>query len=66
MKKMKRWIAVCCLLFTAMLVPVHAQEAFVIDDMHVSMEVHEDGGIDVTETYVLNFTQPKHGFYRNT
>ncbi|MFR4218579.1 MAG: hypothetical protein ACLT16_13095 [[Clostridium] innocuum] len=40
---MKRWIAVCCLLFTAMLV-VHAQEAFVIDDMHVSMEVHEDGG----------------------
>ena len=65
MKKMKRWIAVCCLLFTAMLVPVHAQEAFVIDDMHVSMEVHEDGGIDVTETYVLNFTQPKHGFYRN-
>ena len=50
MKKIKRWIAVCCLLFAATLIPVDAQEAFIIDDLHVSMEVHEDGGIDITET----------------
>ena len=56
MKKIKRWIAVCCLLFAATLIPVDAQEAFIIDDLHVSMEVHEDGGIDITETYVLNFS----------
>ena len=31
---------------------------------HVSMEVHEDGGIDITETYVLNFTEAKHGFFQ--
>ena len=65
MKKIKRWIAVCCLLFAATLIPVDAQEAFIIDDLHVSMEVHEDGGIDITETYVLNFTEAKHGFFRN-
>ena len=41
MKKIKRWIAVCCLLFAATLIPVDAQEAFIIDDLHVSMEVHE-------------------------
>lgn len=63
MKKIKRWIAVCCLLFAATLIPVDAQEAFIIDDLHVSMEVHEDGGIDITETYVLNFTEAKHGFF---
>ena len=37
MKKIKRWIAVCCLLFAATLIPVDAQEAFIIDDLHVSM-----------------------------
>ena len=51
------------MLFAATLIPVDAQEAFIIDDLHVSMEVHEDGGIDITETYVLNLQKQSMDFF---
>lgn len=65
MKKIKRWLLVCCALCAISFTPIHAQEAFIIDDLDVKMVVHEDGGIDITETYDMNFLSYRHGFYRN-
>lgn len=42
-----------------------AQEAFVIDDATIVMDVHEDGSMDITETYQLDFQSYRHGFYRD-
>ncbi len=63
--KVIRRITIFAVLFLLFLLPVHAQEAFVIDDLHISMKVSEDGGIDITETYQLDFSEYRHGFYRN-
>lgn len=60
-----RRATVIAVLFLMFLLPVHAQEAFVIDNLHISMKVSEDGGIDITETYQLDFSEYRHGFYRN-
>ena len=55
-------VAIC---FMMSLTPVSAREAFNIDQAKIEMVVHEDGSIDVTESYDLNFLQKRHGFYRN-
>lgn len=43
---------------------IQAQEAFVIDDLTISMKVEEDGSIYIEEKYQMDFTQERHGFYR--
>lgn len=53
----------CC--FGIQLVPSFAQEAFVIDDLKIHMVVAEDGTYTIEETYVMNFQQERHGFYRS-
>lgn len=45
--------------------PISAQEAFVIDDANITMTVHEDGTVEIQEQYQLDFSQYRHGFYRN-
>ena len=64
MKKISLWIMIiiCCMMS---ITPVSAKEAFDIEKANIEMIVHEDGGIDITETYDLKFLQKRHGFYRN-
>ena len=64
---MKKWKVYLMILISFFLLstPISAQEAFVIDTAHVDMVVHEDGSIDITETYQLDFSDYRHGFYRN-
>ena len=64
MKKISIWIMVA-ICFMMSLTPLSAREAFNIDQAKIEMVVHEDGSIDVTESYDLNFLQKRHGFYRN-
>lgn len=66
-KKIKRIVVSVFALCTSLLLVTHsvsAMEAFTIDNVVVDMSVHEDGGIDVKETYDLDFSQPRHGFIR--
>lgn len=51
-------------MFFSFITPISAQEAFIIDDANVNMVVHEDGTIDITEKFNLNFKAYRHGFYR--
>lgn len=44
--------------------PVSAQEAFIIDDANVNMVVHENGTLDITEKFDLDFSAFRHGFFR--
>ena len=64
MKKISLWIMimVCCMMS---LTPLSAKEAFDIEKANIEMVVHENGSIDITETYDLKFLQRRHGFYRN-
>lgn len=64
MKKTTCWITICFILFLSFITPVSAQEAFVIDNANVNMVVHEDGTIDITEKFNLDFKSYRHGFYR--
>lgn len=64
---MKKWkitlMLFCC--FVLIITPIKAREAFVINSAHIEMNVHEDGSIDIVETYQLDFSDYRHGFYRN-
>lgn len=64
MKKAIRCLIICFVMFYACFMPVAAQEAFIIKDANINMVVNEDGTIDITEKFDLNFTQPRHGFFR--
>lgn len=64
MKKITYWITICCVLLFSFSTSVSAQEAFVIDDANVGMVVHEDGTIDITEKFNLDFKSYRHGFFR--
>lgn len=64
---MKRLLRILCVLFSISLCftgSIQAAEAFVIDNVHIEMKVHEDGSMDIVETYQLNFSEYRHGFYR--
>lgn len=56
------WMSAC--ICSCLLLPVSAQEAFTIEDLHIHMSIQEDGSYLVSEEYTLNFTQQRHGFYR--
>lgn len=64
---MKRFNILCMLLCACLFFSgsIQAAEAFVIDSAYVEMKVHEDGSIDIVETYRLDFSAYRHGFYRN-
>lgn len=64
MKKLKIVVAIIFACFCS-ITPISAQEAFTIEEANVVMDVHEDGSIDIKETYELDFQQRRHGFYRN-
>lgn len=64
MKKTGLLILLCTFLWTSMLLPVKAQEAFTIEDLFIRMQVEEDGTYLVEEHYTLDFSQYRHGFYR--
>lgn len=51
------------LMFAVM--PTNAQEAFTIDDYDVTINVEENGALHIQETLMLDFSQYRHGFYRN-
>lgn len=57
------------LMVTAMLMltimPAKAQEAFTIDDYDITINVEENGALHIQETLMLDFSQYRHGFYRN-
>ncbi|MEG0526676.1 MAG: DUF2207 domain-containing protein [Longicatena sp.] len=65
MKKIIRCLLVSLGLCLFSILPVSAQEAFIIDQANIVMDVHEDGSIDIVETYQMDFTDYRHGFYRN-
>ncbi len=44
---------------------VSALEKFEIDRLDVTIEVHEDGTYDIKEDYVINYTKPSLGIYRD-
>lgn len=61
----KLWICVTMLFLLWQGIPtVKAQEAFVIDDLHIHMRVEEDGTYFVKEEFTLDFRARRHGFYR--
>lgn len=64
MKKWRQWLMMLLMCSGIFLVPTQAQEAFTIDDLHITMRVEEDGTYYVEEAYQLHFTEYRHGFYR--
>lgn len=66
MKKGYRILAaiLCMIAVFMMPLPVSAQEAFTIEDLDITMKVHEDGTYDIEEVYTLDFSEYRHGFYR--
>lgn len=64
MKKTGLFLLLCTLLFTGMITPAKAQEAFTVEDLKIVMQVEEDGTYLIEERYTLDFTQYRHGFYR--
>lgn len=65
MKKICLVFSTIIFLFVASFTNVNAQEAFIINNLNVVMDVHEDGSIDIVETFNLDFTENRHGIYRN-
>ncbi|MCA9388746.1 DUF2207 domain-containing protein [Candidatus Berkelbacteria bacterium] len=55
------------LLATLLLLPnlAFAQEAFVIDSYHTEININTDSSLDITETIEANFSQQRHGIFRN-
>lgn len=44
---------------------IEAEEKFEIDRLEVVVKVHEDGTYDVRENYIINYTRPSLGIYRD-
>ncbi|MCI8850814.1 MAG: DUF2207 domain-containing protein [Erysipelotrichaceae bacterium] len=65
MKKTGLFLLLCVTLLSAMILPTSAQEAFTVDHLAITIDVEEDGTYLVKESYLLDFTQYRHGFYRN-
>lgn len=40
-------------------------QGFIVDDYHVDIYLNKSGYFDVIEKYEINFTESKHGIYRN-
>ena len=57
-------MSICLMIMGIFITPIHAREAFTIDDLHIAMRVDEDGTYYVEEEYTLDFTEYRHGFYR--
>lgn len=61
--------AVICLTGFALINPEAAfasdDQGFVITDYQVNIQVHENNTMDVKETIVTDFSEKKHGIYRN-
>ncbi len=53
------------ILFTLSTGSVKAQEAFTITDFHSDITIHEDSSFEVTETIAVEFSQDRHGIYRD-
>lgn len=64
MKKTGLFLLLCAFLFTGMILPTKAQEAFTVEDLTIVMQVEEDGTYLVEEHYTLDFSRHRHGFYR--
>lgn len=64
MKKALQLMSICLMIMGIFITPIHAREAFTIDDLHIAMRVDEDGTYYVEEEYTLDFTEHRHGFYR--
>jgi uncharacterized membrane protein len=60
-----RLIFASLLLSLFLSIPAHAQEAFDIQNFQTDIQMHESGYITVTETIDTNFTQEKHGIFRD-
>lgn len=62
-------IAVFLSLFTALLIiqyqPIKSKEAFVIDNVDVEIKVSGEGMLQIKESYNLDFSSYRHGFYRS-
>ena len=65
MKKTGLFLLLCVTLLSAMILPISAQEAFTVDHLAITIDVEEDGTYLVKESYLLDFSQYRHGFYRN-
>lgn len=64
MKKVWQWLAIGFAVLGMTTTPLQAREAFTIDDLHIAMQIGEDGTYTVKEEYTLNFSEYRHGFYR--
>jgi uncharacterized membrane protein len=53
------------IIFTLSAGQVKAQEAFTISDFHSDITIREDSSFEVTETIVVEFSQDRHGIYRD-
>ena len=60
-----RLILTSVLLSLFLSIPAHAQEAFDIQNFQTDIEMHDDGTLSVTESIDTNFTQDRHGIYRD-
>ena len=60
---MKIFIGFACLV--AFMQPVKAQEAFIIDDYDIQIQIEENGKMKIQETLLLDFSKYRHGFYRS-
>ncbi|HET6645364.1 MAG TPA: DUF2207 domain-containing protein, partial [Fimbriimonadales bacterium] len=57
-------ILISVLIFVASAMAGLAQGNFVIDDLHVDVQLHKDGTAQIAETLVVTFSEPSHGIYR--
>lgn len=58
------WLLTTCAMLLTCMSLAHAQ-GFVVKEFHADIQLHEAGYFDVVETYEIEFTQPKHGIYRD-
>lgn len=65
MKRVLQCLSLCLIGLLLSISPVSAQEAFFIDDAMITMNVKEDGTVEIEERYQLDFKEYRHGFYRN-
>ena len=66
MKKYLKIIPVLIVMFFALsATQIQAIDNFEIDDLQVTINVNEDGTYDIREDYILNFTSPGLGIYRD-
>lgn len=66
MKHFKRMLVMMVVLLGLWSTPVHAaQDPNIIEDMHVEINVKDNGVLEIEETIRMNFKEPRQGIYIN-